>query len=136
MSSYLLDTNTVIFFFKGIGGIPAKWESTPPGTIMLSAVTLYELMVGAGTSASPKRRRSDLDRIRQIIRVIPFSTVEAEHAARIRASLQSLGRMIGPLDTLIAATALAHDLILVSHDWAEFSRIPDLRCEDWWSATG
>ena len=68
------------------------------------------------------------------MRVIPFSSVEAEHAARIRASLQSTGRAIGPLDTLIAATALAHDLILVTHDMAEFSRIPTLRCEDWWTA--
>jgi tRNA(fMet)-specific endonuclease VapC len=136
MSSYLLDTNTVIFFFKGIGGIPARWASTPPGSIVLSAVTLYELMVGASTSAKPERRRADLERMRHVIRVIPFSTVEAEHAARIRASLQPLGRAIGPLDTLIAATAMAHDLILVTHDWTEFSRIPDLRCEDWWTAAG
>jgi tRNA(fMet)-specific endonuclease VapC len=136
MSSYLLDAKTVIFFFKGIGGIPAKWESTPPGSIVLSAVTIYELMVGASTSVRPERRRADLDRIRQVIRVIPFSTIEAEHAARIRASLQSMGRVIGPLDILIAATAMAHDLILVTHDWAEFSRIPDLRCEDWWTSAG
>jgi tRNA(fMet)-specific endonuclease VapC len=134
MSSYLLDTNTVIFFFKGIGGVPARWESTPPGRILLSAVTLYELMVGASTSSKPERRRADLDRIRQVIRVVPFGNDEAEHAARIRASLQSSGRAIGALDTLIAATALAHDLILVTHDWAEFSRIPNLRCEDWWTA--
>ena len=134
MSSYLLDANTVIFFFKGIGGIPAKWASTPPGSMVLSVVTLYELMVGTSTSAKPERRRADLDRIRQIINVIPFSTVEAEHAIRIRASLQPMGRAIGPLDTLIAATAMAHDLILVTHDWAEFARIPNLRCEDWWTA--
>jgi tRNA(fMet)-specific endonuclease VapC len=135
VSSYLLDTNTVIFFFKGIGGIRGRWESTPPGQILLSAVTLYELMVGASTSSKPERRRSDLDRIRQVIRIIPFGAGEAEHASRIRASLQEMGRAIGPLDTLIAATAMAHDLILVTHDWAEFSRIPDLRCEDWWTAT-
>jgi tRNA(fMet)-specific endonuclease VapC len=93
-------------------------------------------MVGASTSTKPERRRADLDRIRQVIRVIPFGAFDAEHASRIRASLQSTGRVIARLDALIAATAMAHDLILVTHDWAEFSRIPKLQCEDWWTATG
>jgi tRNA(fMet)-specific endonuclease VapC len=49
----------------------------------------------------------------------------------LRASLSAAGRPIGPNDLLIAATALAHNLTLVTHDLREFSRITGLKVEDW-----
>jgi len=49
----------------------------------------------------------------------------------VRAQLSRIGRPIGPYDLQIAAIALQHKLILVTHNVAEFSRVPTLSCEDW-----
>lgn len=49
----------------------------------------------------------------------------------MRAALEGRGRPIGPMDTLIAAHALSLDATIVTHNLREFSRIPDLRVEDW-----
>ena len=45
--------------------------------------------------------------------------------------LEKSGKPIGPLDLQIAACALAHNLILVTHNMREFGRIPNLQLEDW-----
>ena len=56
-------------------------------------------------------------------------------AARIygslRADLERAGTMIGPNDLMIASIALAHGLTLVTHNAAEFARVPGLKVEDW-----
>ena len=54
-----------------------------------------------------------------------------ERYGKIRVFLESKGKTIGPLDTLIAAHALSLDLTIVTNNITEFSRIPDLRCENW-----
>jgi len=65
--------------------------------------------------------------------ILPFDEEAAEHAARIRHHLEKAGKKIGPLDTLIAGTALAHRAVLVTNNTREFSRIPELEIEDWLS---
>ena len=62
---------------------------------------------------------------------LPFDDRCAEEAAQIRADLASQGRPIGPHDILIAATARAHDAVLVTHNIGEFARVTGLRLEDW-----
>lgn len=62
---------------------------------------------------------------------LPFGDDGAEQYGLIRAELKRQGRPIGANDLLIAATALAYDLTLVTHNTREFSRVPGLRLEDW-----
>ena len=62
---------------------------------------------------------------------LPFDDRCAEEAAQIRADLVSQGKPIGPHDILIAATARAHDAVLVTHNIGEFARVTELRLEDW-----
>jgi len=62
---------------------------------------------------------------------LPFDDRCAERYAALRADLAGRGQLIGPNDMLIAATALAHDLILVTHNTREFSRVVGLKIEDW-----
>ena len=45
---YALDTNTVIYFFKGMGNVASHLFSLPPHEIVLPSVVLYELQVGIG----------------------------------------------------------------------------------------
>jgi len=131
VSACLLDTNTVILFFKGVPAVVERWASVPPASMHISSISLYELMVGATTSSKPEKRRSDLKLVLRYIRVLPFAEEEADQAARTRAALQTGGSLIGPLDLLIASTALVHDLTLVTHNVKEFRRVPKLRCDDW-----
>ena len=62
---------------------------------------------------------------------LPFDDAAAEAYGRLRAELARRGTPIGPNDLMIAAIALVHDLTLVTHNTAEFSRVSDLRFEDW-----
>jgi tRNA(fMet)-specific endonuclease VapC len=62
---------------------------------------------------------------------LPFDDLCAEHYGLIRADLERAGAPIGASDLLIAATARAHDLVLVTHNVREFSRVVGLRLEDW-----
>jgi tRNA(fMet)-specific endonuclease VapC len=63
--------------------------------------------------------------------VLTFDSASALQAAKIRAHLQRIGRPIGGYDALIAATALAQGLTVVTHNTREFSRVPGLKLEDW-----
>ena len=62
---------------------------------------------------------------------IPFEAADTATYARIRAALERKGANIGPLDQLIAAQAVARDLVLVTDNLREFRRVPGLRCENW-----
>ncbi|MFU8807459.1 MAG: type II toxin-antitoxin system VapC family toxin, partial [Bradymonadaceae bacterium] len=80
------------------------------------------------------RVAENLDLLRRFF--LPFKSVAfddpcADHCGRVRAELAAQGTPIGPNDLLIAATALAHDLTLVTHNIREFSRVTGLRMEDW-----
>jgi tRNA(fMet)-specific endonuclease VapC len=65
------------------------------------------------------------------VTILPFSTVEAEQAAQIRAFLKSQGQPIGAYDVLIAATALQHNLLMITANPREFDRVPGLQTENW-----
>lgn len=129
---YLLDTNTVIYFFKGMGHVAENLLKTAPKDIGIPAVVLYELEVGLGKSKAPAKRRKQLQTLVNLITIIPFDEKEAQSAARIRATLEKLGIPIGPLDNLIAGTALANECILVTHNSKEFKRIKGLKVVDWY----
>lgn len=128
---WVLDTNTLIYFFKGEGRVAGKLLERAPKDIGIPAIVLYELNVGIAKSSSPEKRSRQLAELTAVIQVLPFHQREAQTAAEIRAALENQGRPIGPLDTLIAGTALAHGATLVSHNVREFDRIETLRVEDW-----
>ncbi|RIZ67196.1 MAG: type II toxin-antitoxin system VapC family toxin [Methylococcales bacterium] len=128
---YALDTNTVIYFFKNMGHVAQHLFSLPPHEIALPSVVLYELEVGIAKSTSPEKRRAQLNELLTLVRVLPFSENEATISAKLRAILEQAGTPIGPLDMMIAGTALANKATLVTHNTKEFSRINQLRLEDW-----
>ena len=80
-----------------------------------------------------KRQTQNLERTNAFLagfQSLPFGDEAACRHALIRAELRTKGYLIGPNDLLIAATALAHGAILVTHNSAEFSRVPGLLIED------
>jgi tRNA(fMet)-specific endonuclease VapC len=128
---YLLDTNTLIYFFKGRGQVAGRLLSIPPAKLGISAIVLHELETGIAKSTHPEKRRRQLDALVNAAVFFPFAKAEAHAAALIRRDLEEAGTPIGTLDTLIAATAVANRAILVTHNTREFSRIPDLALDDW-----
>ncbi len=62
---------------------------------------------------------------------LPYDDAATDHFVALRRHLESIGEMIGPYDMQIAAIALANGCTLVTHNTAEFSRVPGLVLEDW-----
>jgi len=129
---YCLDTNTLIYFFKGLGDVASRLLTIAPSEIAIPTVVIYELEVGIGKSTSPRKRIAQLQEIISIVNLIPFGQAEAKSAAKIRITLEKHGVPIGPYDILIAASALANNSILVTHNKREFERVDGLKIEDWY----
>jgi len=129
---YILDTNTLIYFFKGIGNVATRLLRKAPKTIGIPTIVLFELEVGISKSTSPKKRRMQLETLTSSVNILPFGLDEVRSAAAIRADLEKQGKPIGPYDVLIAGTALANKGVLVTHNTSEFSRIKGLQIEDWY----
>ena len=128
---YLLDTNTLIYFFKGQGQVAGQLLATPPKQVGICAIVLHELETGIAKSAQPQKRRRQLESLVNAAVFLPFGNPEAVASALIRSDLERAGKPIGPLDTLIAGTALANRAILVTHNTQEFSRVSNLTLVDW-----
>jgi len=129
---YVIDTNTLIYFFKGIGNVPEKFLSISPKDIAIPSIVTYELEFGIAKSSSPKKRQTQLDDILSLVNILPFGQKEASMSASVREKLEKKGTPIGPYDTLIAGTALAHQGILVTNNLKEFSRVPKLKTVNWY----
>jgi tRNA(fMet)-specific endonuclease VapC len=149
--TYLLDTNSVVFMARGLKVRTnpnaqqrerhrianrilrqAQKHKAAGHDIALSAITVAELEFGAWNSGDYQR---ELDATRRVITpflLLAFDPEDcAAHYGVIRHRLESSGRPIGSLDTLIAAHALALGATLVTNNTTEFSRVPSLKSEDW-----
>lgn len=129
---YVLDTNTLIYFFKGKGKVAQKMFRKAPSDIGVPAIVMYELQTGIAKSTSSKKRIRQLDSLLESVEVLHFSVKEAKAAAIIRAQLEKRGTPIGPYDVLIAGTAMACQGTLVSHSLTEFNRVTGLKTVDWY----
>lgn len=128
---YLLDTNTLIYFFKGLGNVGRILLAKSPKDIAIPSIVLYELEVGIAKSSNPKKRKKQLASFVSSIAVLPFTSKEAAVSGALRAKLENQGVPIGPLDNLIAGVALCANAVLVTHNTREFGRIEGLNIEDW-----
>ena len=128
---YILDTNTLIYFFKGMGNVAGNLLAASPKDIGIPAVVLYELEFGIAKSTSPKKRKKQLEELCALVVVLTFGEEEARISAIIRASLEKKGTPIGPYDILIAGTALGKQGVLVTNNTKEFRRVPGLEIINW-----
>ena len=129
---YVIDTNTLIYFFKGMGSVPEKFLEMSPKDMAIPSVVLYELEYGIAKSTSPRKRQNQLKELCSLVEILPFEEEAARFSALIRANLEKKGTPIGACDVLIAGTALANKGILVTNNTKEFSRVPKLKLENWY----
>jgi len=128
----LLDTNVVSDFVRGHAVVQAKLRATPPGELAVSAVSVMEIHYGLALEPSRARRlRPVIDALLGAVTLLPFAAEDAQAAGAVRAALRRRGRPIGPYDVLLAGTALARGLTLVTANASEFRRVSGLGVEDW-----
>jgi tRNA(fMet)-specific endonuclease VapC len=135
--SHLLDTNSWIALLRWQNaGILAQLKQHRSDEILLCSVVLAELWFGAERSDAAHRANNLklVDELAAKYQSLPFDNAAARDYAIIRAHLFSAGQPIGPNDMLIAAIARSHGAALITHNVAEFSRVPGLTIDDWQSA--
>lgn len=129
---WMLDTNTCIAMVRQAPeSTLKKLRGKSIGQVGLSSVVLSELAYGAARSLRPPQNFAALQEFLMALEVAPYDYAAAMQYGVVRSTLERKGRPIGPLDTLIAAHALALDAVLVTHNTREFERVKGLRVEDW-----
>jgi len=131
---YLLDSNACIGWLRdNQPKLIARINATPPGDIRLCSVVVGELVDGLERTPVVHRPKhaARLALFRGKFDSLPYGDPEAEQYGHIRAHLATAGRLIGHNDLMIAAVARLHGLTVVTHNTAEFGRVPGLKVEDW-----
>jgi len=130
--TYMLDTNTCIYIIKEKPTtVLEQFKNVKDRGIVISSITLAELLYGISKSSFPERNKLHLNQFLSFIDIVDYGYNSAGHYGQIRAYLETKGQLIGPLDMLIASHALALDLILVTNNLKEFQRVPNLKLENW-----
>ena len=127
---YMLDTDTVSFALRGEGNVGRKLLTKAPSEVCISAVTLAELRYGAEHRRS-KKLSGLIETFVRGVAVMPFDASAAVAFGVLAAELTRTGTPIGQLDTMIAAHALSLSLTLVTNNTKHFSKVANLRLENW-----
>ena len=131
----LLDTNVISDFVRGDPRVQSRLRACPPADIAVSSVTVMEFAYGLTRNAPRARKIAPLiDTLLASLKVLPYSEADARETGRIRAELESSGSPIGLCDAMLAGVARTRGLVMITHNLAEFSRVSDLRTEDWQQA--
>ena len=133
----ILDSNIISYYLRGDPLVVSRMQALSPRDIGVPAIVEYELRYGLlrlpPEAATP--RLAALAALLRAMQLLPFDSVCAAQAARLRVDLEAAGTPIGPHDTLIAATALRHQATLITRNIREFSRVPGLQWLNWHAAT-
>jgi tRNA(fMet)-specific endonuclease VapC len=134
----LLDTDTLSEVIKGRDPLVAQRAQKYLQThkrFIFSIITRYEILRGLKAKGALQQIAFFEERCRES-RILPLTDAVVGQAAEIYADLHRSGRLISDADILIAATALTHDLTLVTENAGHFERIAGLRVESWRSPSG
>ncbi len=123
--SYLIDTDIVAAYLKGRPEETTLLASLE-GTLAISLITYGEIYEGIYFGRDPKRYEQGFLAFLRAVDVLPLNKAIMKRFARIRGELRRTGNSISDNDILIGATALHHDLTVVTHNRKHFQRIPGL----------
>ena len=131
MTRYLLDTNIVSDLIRNPqGNIAKRIASVGEATVCTSIMVASELRYGAAKKGSPGLS-AKVDAVLDVLPILNLEPDADRHYAALRNQLESAGTIIGANDMLIAAHTLSADMILVTDNEREFSRVTGLRVENW-----
>lgn len=135
-AQYMLDTDVCIYLKKRrSASIEARFYSLRLGDVVISMITYGELYNGALKSRESAAALRNLQLLTEHLPVQPMDTQVAEHYGLIRSDLEKRGLIIGGNDLWIAAHAITLNLTLVTNNVSEFSRVPNLKIENWFETS-
>ena len=132
MAEYMLDTDISSYIMKrSHDGVLRRLQQVPIGAVCISVISKSELLFGVEVSPRRQQDHAALDEYLRHVEVFDFPDEAALHYAQIRAALKASGTMIGANDLFIAAHARSFELTLVTNNTDEFSRVQNLKIENW-----
>jgi len=126
---YLIDTDWVIHHLNGRPDIIQRLQTLQPEGLGLAVVALAELYEGVYYSRNPAQSEQKLNDFLESVTIVGIDEKTAQIFGRERGRLRAAGMLIGDMDLLIAATALQHDLTLLTNHRSHFGRIEGLHIE-------
>jgi len=128
--SFLLDTNICSAHFRRPAGFAHRFIQYG-GRLAIPSVVLGELYAGAYHVPNSHKLLKEIRDLLCDVKVLDFDGTCAHKFGMLRGNLMREGVLVATVDLMIAATALVHDLTLVTNNTADFSRIAGLRLENW-----
>lgn len=128
--NYLLDTNIIIFFFKGKFGIGPKMKEIGIKHFFISEITLAELKYGAAHSQNFQKHTNEITDLLKFIQVIPILS-SLDLFATEKSRLRKTGTLIDNFDLLIGCTSIVNEMVLVTNNTKHFERLDNIQLEDW-----
>ena len=129
---YLLDTNICTGLLNNKDPIfMTNLKKLSPDDVFLCSIVKAELIFGAKKSLHREKNEKKLKIFFHEFESFPFDDQAAEFYGEIRSYLEQSGNPIGNNDLLIAATAISHDLTLITRNVREFSKISSLKITEW-----
>lgn len=129
--SYLIDTDIVIYSLKGDERVTKNFHEYRNSPKSLSVITYGELVYGAKKSTAVEKNLARAYRIAEVFPIIDITPAVVGTFGAIKTALEQEGNIVADMDLLIAATALTHNLILVTNNQKHFGRINGLDIENW-----
>ncbi len=129
---FLLDTNVCVQYLRGKNQlVRARIQTHAPADLLVCSIVLAELWFGACRSIQPAIEIAKIGQFLVPYRSLPFDDDAAMTFGTIKSQLESTGIAINDFDAGIAAIALQHGLILVTHNTRDYQSVPGLVLEDW-----
>ena len=129
--SYLIDTDIIIYSIKGNQNVNEKFNAYRNEPKSISVITYGELVFGAKKSSKIEKNLALVRRISELFPIIEITPAIMETYGEYKALLSKSGIIIDDMDLLIAATAITHNLILVTNNMRHFGRIKELEIDNW-----
>lgn len=126
----MLDTNTVSHLIKKHPAVSRRVVDVPMASLCVSSITGGELLFGLAKRPDAKRLHSAVRELLLRVDVLPWDSAVSECYGTVRADMERQGKILGPLDLLIATHALDVGAVLVTNDRA-FCQVAGLQVEDW-----
>lgn len=126
----MLDTNTLSYLVQGNPAVAQRVVATPMATLCMSSITEGELLFGLAKRPAARKLHAVVQELLRRVDVLPWDHTAAELYGVIRAEMTTRGKILAPLDLLIATHALSIGAVLVTSDKA-FAQVPGLSVEDW-----
>jgi tRNA(fMet)-specific endonuclease VapC len=127
---YLLDTDTISYYCKRHPITSLKIPKVEATSLYISVISAVEIDYGYATNqVAREAHQYRYTQLLSRVNLIEFSGADALYTAKIRAELYP--QKMGKYDALLAGTAIARDLILVTNNTKHFAGIYGLKLENW-----